>query len=485
MKKFFNYLFVLILTLLFNFSLIAQKVDRTKPPQLPPPKSLSLPQLIRFELSNGLKVVLMEKHNVPLIQLNVIIKTGTVYDPKDKDGLANLTFDMLDEGNAKKSSLEIADAIDFLGAKISTRAGQHFSGIYLHTPISKFDEALKIFGDIILKPDFPQSELNRKKKEYLTTISQWHDQPTVIANVAFNKFLFGNDHPYGKTPIGNESAIKSFTVDDLKKFYSQYFKANNAFIVAVGDIKKDDLKNKLENIFGKWQKGNLQEIKIQKPKQVEKRIIYLIDKPNSAQSVIYIGRIGAERLTNDYNAIIVMNTILGGSFTSRLNTNLREEHGYTYGAGSRFIFKPLPGSFVASSSVQTEVTDKALSEFFKELNGILEPIPEEEINRAKNLEALSYPRNFQSVSDISSQIEELVEYNLPDNYFNEYVTKILNVKNDEVYAAAKKYIVPEQMIIVIVGDRAKIEDGIKQLNLGEIKNLTIEDVLGKIPVIDN
>lgn len=484
MKKFFNFLLGLILISLSNIS-NAQEVDRTKPPQLPPPKSLSLPQLSQFKLSNGLKVILMEKHNVPLVQLNVIVKIGTVNDPQNKDGLANITFDMLDEGNAGKSSLEIADAIDFLGAKISTRAGQHFSGIYLHTPISKFDDALKIMSDIILHPDFPQKELDRKKKEYLTTISQWHDQPTTIANIAFNKFLFGENHPYGKTAIGNENTIKNFSVDDLKKFYSKYFKTNNAFIVAVGDIKKDDLKNKLETAFGEWQKGDIEEIKIQEPKQVDKRIVYLIDKPNSAQSVIYIGRIGAKRLTNDYNAIIVMNTILGGSFTSRLNNNLREEHGYTYGAGSRFIFKPLPGSFVAYSSVQTEVTDKALFEFFKELNGIREKIVEEELNRAKNLVALSYPQNFQAVNDIASQIEEMMEYNLPENFFNEYVTKMLNVSNAEVNLAAKKYIVPEQMIVVVVGDRAKIEEGIKQLNLGEIKHLTIEDVLGKIPIINN
>ena len=179
-----------------------------------------------------------------------------------------------------------------------------------------------------------------------------------------------------------------------------------------------------------------------------------------------------------------MNTILGGSFTSRLNDNLREQHGYTYGAGSRFRFGPIPGSFFAYSSVQTDVTDKALTEFFKELNGIREPIPDAELNRGKNLVALSYPSNFQSVSDIAGELEEVVEYNLPSDYFDNYITQMLNVKEDEVNAAAKKYIVPDKMIVVVVGDKAKTEDGVKALNLGEIKNLTIEDVLGKVPVIE-
>lgn len=482
MKNIFKWISFLFLIVI---SINAQDVDRTKPPELPPPKSLSLPELIKFELSNGLKVVLMEKHNVPLIQLNVIVKAGTVNDPQGKEGLANITIDMLDEGNAGKTALEVADEIDFLGASISTRAGLHFSGIYLHTPVSKFDDALKIMSDIVLKPDFPENELKRKKKEYLTTISQWHDQPTSIANIAFNKFLFGENHPYGKISLGYEHSIKSFTKDDLKNFYAKYFKANNAFIIVVGDIKKDELKDKLEKVFGKWQKGKVEKTNIDEPEQVKERIVYLIDKPGSAQSVIYIGKVGPKRLTEDYNAIIVMNTILGGSFTSRLNNNLREEHGYTYGAGSRFVFRPIAGSFFAYSSVQTDVTDKALMEFFKELNGIREPIPDDELNRAKNLVALSYPQNFQTVSEIASQIEELIEYNLPESYFNDYVNNILNVKNNEVNSAANKYIVPEEMIVVIVGDKSKIEEGIKQLNLGEIKNLKIEDVLGKIPVLEN
>ena len=476
-------IFYFIFTLCFFVN--AQSPDRNQPPQLPDPKPLKLPPIRQFELSNGLKVILMEKHEIPLIQFNVVIKAGSVNDPEDKTGLANLTLDMMDEGAAGKSALEIADAIDFLGAQISTNAGQHYSEISLHTPLSKFDAALRLLSDIVLHPDFPQTELDRKKKEQLTTIAQWHDQPTSIAGVAFNKFLYGDKHPYGKPSIGNEKTIKGFSIDDLKNFHTKYFKSNNAFIVVVGDIKKDELKNELETVFSKWLKGNVEEKLIEEPSQVKKRTIYLIDKPGSEQSVIYIGRIGAARLTPDYNSIVVMNTILGGSFTSRLNDNLREQHGYSYGAGSRFRFGPIPGSFVAYSSVQTDVTDKALTEFFKELNGISDPIPDPELNRGKNLVALSYPANFQSVSDIAGQLEEIEEFSLPANYFDSYVTQMLNVKETEVNAAAKKYVVPDKMIIVVVGDKEKIENGIKALNLGEIKNLSIEDILGKIPKIEN
>lgn len=484
MKK-FNLVSINVIIVLFLYStLSAQIVDRTKPPQLPEPKSLELPAIQQFELSNGLKVVLMEKHNVPLIQLNVIVKMGTADDPENKTGLANLTMDLIDEGASGKTALELADEIDFLGARISTNTGTHFSGVYLHTPLSKFDNALNILGEIVLRPDFPEAELNRKKKERLTTIMQWHDQPNSIASITFNKFLFGDKHPYGKTTIGYEGTIKSITTGDVKKLYKSNFKADNVFIVAVGAIKKDELKLKLENIFGSLERSVKEVNKIESPKDVKERIIYLIDKPGSAQSVIMIGKIGASRLTKDYNALIVMNTILGGSFTSRLNNNLREEHGYTYGAGSRFLFRPVTGSFYATSSVQTEVTDKALIEFFKELNGIREPIPEDELNRGKNLVALSYPQNFQTVEDISYQLEEMMQYDLPKDYFNQYIDKMLNVSGDEIYNVAQQYITPDKMIVVVVGDKEKIEAGIRNLNLGEIKNYSVENILGKIPTVE-
>ncbi len=469
------------ITILMSATAFAQKADRSKVPPLGEPKKLSLPAIQSFELSNGLKVVLMEKHTVPLVQMNVIVKSGVVNDPAGKSGLAAFTADMLDEGAAGKSSLELADAINYLGVRISTFSRWHKMGVNLHSPLSKFDDALKIVADILLRPDFPQNELDRIKKEKLTTLLQWHDQANTIAAVTFQKILFGNDHPYGKPAMGNEASLKSFTVDDMKNFHAKYFKSNNAYLLIVGDITKDQLIPKLESAFGSWAKGDVPVVKLKEADQVKKRVIYLVDKPGSAQSVISIGRIGTQRVTEDYFPITVMNTILGGSFTSRLNNNLREQHGYTYGAGSAFDMRPYAGPFVARSSVQTEVTDKALVEFFKELNGILKPIPDEELNRAKNYVALGYPDNFQTVADIAFNLEEMIDYNLPGEYFNNYIGNVLNVNGDKVSKAAKKYIVPDKMAVIVVGDRSKIEEGIKKLNLGEIKHYKIEDVLGKKP----
>lgn len=479
-----NKIFLNIIVLLFiSSSLFSQTVDRTKPPQLPELPKLNLPKAEKFELSNGLKVTFIEKHEVPLVQLNIMLNVGSVNEKIEKAGISSFMMDMLMEGAAGKTSLELSDEIDFLGANISTGSSYHTSEITLHTPLAKFDEALKLLADITLKPDFPESEFKRLKNYYLGLLTQAFDRPTSIAYFGFAQILYGKNHPYGRSSIGDESTIKNFSQKDLKDYYSEFFKSNNACIVVVGYIKKDELKKKLEMNFGKWESGKIQESKYEKPAQVEKRKIYIIDKPEAPQSVIYIGKVGEPRSTEDYSAITVMNTVLGGLFTSRLNNNLREEHGYTYGARSYFAFRKEAGPFIASSSVQTEVTDSALYQFFVELKGISEPVSENDLLRGKNYVALTYPSEFQNVANIASQIGEMIQYNLPDNYFNEFIGSILNVSAKDFEKAAKKYIVPEKMIVVVVGDKTKIEEPLKKLNLGEVEVLSIKDVLGEKPTM--
>ncbi|MFH0735224.1 MAG: pitrilysin family protein [bacterium] len=470
--------------ILFVFAasfVIAQTPDRSKPPTLPDPPKLNLPEPVSFELSNGLKVVLIEKHEVPLVQTNILINVGSVNETNEKSGITNLMMDWIDEGAAGKNSLQLADEIDFLGASINSVSGNHVSSISLHTPLAKYNDALKLMADIILRPDFPESELKRLQNDKLSAIMQWYDEPFAIASVGFNQLLYGKNHPYGRPSIGNENTIKSFTQKEIKDYYNNYFKSNNATIVVVGDVKKNELKEKLESAFGKWEKGNVPVVNFEKAKQVEKRTVYIIDKPESAQSVIYIGKIGEPRNTKDYYSMKVMNTVLGELFTSRLNGNLREEHGYTYGARSSFAFRKEAGPFSAYSSVQTEITDSAVIQFFVELNNISKPISAEELIKGKNYVALGYPSSFQTVSYIADQLEDKITYNLPDSYFNDFVANILKVNEKDFQSAAQKYITPEKMIVVIVGDKNKIEESIKKLNLGEVKTLTIKDVVGEIP----
>jgi predicted Zn-dependent peptidase len=478
------FVMLLLLGAALGGPLAAQRDDRPKQPKLGPPPVLKLAPIQHFTLSNGLGVTLVEKHEVPLVQVEVVVRTGSAMDPAGKSGLASMTAAMLEEGAGTRNALEFADAIDFLGASISAYAGQHTSGAILHTPLSKLDSSLALLSDVVLRPKFPPEELERNRKERLTTLSQWHDQPRAIASVLFSKTLYGDSHPYGIPSMGNEKSLRSMTADDLRSFHAAYFRPNNGYIVVSGDVKGAEILAKLEQLFGRWDQAPVAQPSIPKAEQVQKRQIYLADKPGAAQSEIRIGRIGVARMTEDYFPLLVMNTILGGAFTSRLNQNLREEHGYSYGAGSFFDFRPTAGPFMAYAAVQTDVTDKALVEFMKELKGILAPVPEEELARAKNNIALSYPRDFQSVAEIAGQLADLQMYGLPDDYFNNYIQKVLSVTADDVQRVAKKYLDPEKVAIIIVGDRAVVEKGLLETHIAPIQAYTIDEILGPAPVVD-
>jgi predicted Zn-dependent peptidase len=280
-----------------------------------------------------------------------------------------------------------------------------------------------------------------------------------------------------------EQSVRSFTVEDLRGFHTAWFRPGNAVLVVVGDVRAASVLPLLEAAFGRWEAGATPTPRWGEAAQVRRRDIYLVDKPGAAQTEIIIGRIGVPRSTADYYALTVMNTILGGSFTSRLNNNLREDKGYTYGAGSSFAFDRLAGPFSARAAVHTAVTDKALAEFFKELRGIRERVPAEELDRAKNYVALRFPERFEAVSSVARQLGELYVYDLPADYYNQYTRRILAVTAADVQRVARQYVDPERVTVVLVGDRSKIEAGVRALRLGQVQTLTVEQVLGPVPVV--
>lgn len=479
MKK-FNLLYCLLLVSIVT---VAQTPDRFSPPALAKAKNLQLPAIQKFTLSNGLAVVLMEKHTVPLVQVNLLIQTGSFDDPAGKEGLSSIAMDLLDEGAGEYNALQLADEIEFLGARIGTFSRAFSSEVDCSAPVSKLDGALKLMSTIALKPTFSEAELERLRKLRLNGLLTAYDEPTIIATRAFNKLLFDPATPYGK--FANEQSITAYSKSDLESFHTKNFISGNSTLIIVGDVTKASVTPLLEKYFAAYPAGVVTNTAKPTPQQIKGRKLYIVDKPGAAQSVIRIGRIGTSRGDADYNNITIMNTILGGSFASRLNTNLREEHGYSYGASSGFSFWSIPGPFTANSSVQTDVTGSALGEFFIEFKKMRQPLPDVDLNRGKNYEALGYAGNFETNSSIAAALGELVLYKLPDTYFNSYVDQALAVTKKGIEAAAKKYIVPENMLIVIVGDRTKIEEGVKKLNLGKINFLSIEDVLGKKPQLQN
>jgi zinc protease len=469
---------ILLVTLAASVTLVAQQPDRKQPPPLGPAPSLKLPAIQKLKLSNGLAVWIVEHHEVPLAQINLIVRSGSAADPIGKYGVGSLTAAMLDEGAGTRSSLELADAIEFLGANLSTSSSFDASSIRMSVPVSKLAEALPLMSDVALRPSFPASELDRLRKERLTGLLQARDNVGALAQLAFPRMVFGPTHRYGTSANGLPVAIEALTVDDLKTFYRSHFRPDNATLLVVGDLTPAAALPMLEKAFGGWKADGMVSLVADVPNapQLTKRQVYLVDKPEAAQSQIRIGWVGVSRSTPDYAVLEVLNTILGGSFTSRLNQNLREKNGYAYGASSGFDMRLSAGPFLAAAGVQTDKTADALREFFNELNGILTPVPAGELAKAKNYVALGFPGEFETTGDMARKLEELVIYNLPESTFGNFVSSVTSVTAADVQRAAARFIQPERMAVVVVGDRKLIEGPIRALNLGPVTIVPIDDL---------
>jgi predicted Zn-dependent peptidase len=453
--------------------------DRTHPPALGPAPALTLPAIQKRTLSNGLPVWVVEQHEVPLVQVNLLVLAGSGDDPAGKFGVASLTAAMLDEGAGTRSALEIADAIDFLGADLGTTSSFDATAVRLNVPVTRLAEALPIMADVALRPTFPATDLDRIRQERITALLQARDDPEQIIPAAFSRAVFGPTHRYGTPAVGTEATLKAFTADDLRAFHSRYYQPSNARLVVVGDVRADDAVAQLDKQFGGWRgTGAVTRTPVPQAPQLTRGQIYIVDKPDAAQSQIRLGWIGVPRSTRDYFTLEVLNTVLGGSFTSRLNQNLREKNQYSYGAASRFDMRLSAGAFLAGAGVQTDKTAEAVQEFFTELKGISEPIPPAELAKAKNYVALALPADFETSSDLSLRLEEMLIYGLPDDYYAQYVSRIQAVTAGEVQKAAATYIQPSKFAVVIVGDRMTIEPRVRALNLGPVRVLTVEEALG-------
>jgi zinc protease len=459
--------------------LAQQAPDRSKPPALGPLPALSLPAVEKRTLSNGLQVWIMGVHKVPTVHLGLTIKAGTGVDPAAKFGLASLTADMLDEGAGGKTSLELADAIDFLGAELSASAASDATYVDLHVPVARLADALPLMADIVARPTFPEAELKRLREERLASLLEVEDDPEQLIGVAFPRMVFGPKHRYGSPQVGTPESLGTITTADLKAFHASNYRPSDATLVVAGDVTAETVVPMLERALAGWKGGPAAapaSIAGGVAAQVKTRQVFLIDKPGAPQSQIRIGWIGVPRSTPDYFPLRVLNTILGESFTSRLNTNLREVHGYTYGASSRFDMRLSAGAFYATAGVQTDKTVESLKEFFIELTRIHESVPAEELEKAKNYLALQLPRSFETTRGTAGALGQAYLYSLPADYYATYGARIRAVTAADVKRVADRYVQPDKFAVVIIGDRKAIEPGIKALNLGSLTVIPSADI---------
>ncbi|CAN5670648.1 pitrilysin family protein [soil metagenome] len=432
----------------------------------PAPKAnpkFTLPTIEKSKLSNGLEVWLVKQNELPIVSMNMVFKTGSTADPKDRSGLNDMTSGLLDEGTRNRSAVEIANEVQSIGAQLFTTASDDNSTVRIITLTKNFDKALDIFADVIQNAEFPETEVETYRKRVLVSLLQRQDNPNAIANLVYNKILYGENHPYGVTL--SEKSAKAITRDDLKKYHAGIYRPNNAVLIVVGDAEMKTLKPKLEANFKDWKTGDVSQVTLPDVPMPEKALIYVVDKPGAAQSIINIGQIGVSRESPDYFPLVVMNSLLGGQFTSRINMNLREDKGYTYGARSGFAFRRGAGPFTASAPVQTAVTTESVIEFLKEIKGVRGemPVTQQELEYNKESLIRGFPRGFETVDQIASQLGNVVTYDLPDTYFNDYITRIKAVALDDVNRVANKYLTPDKMAILIVGDRKVIEPKLKSI----------------------
>jgi len=451
------------------------EVDRTKAPEPGSPPELRLPKFQRATLANGLKIVLAERHEVPLVNFWMTFDAGYAADQFASAGTASMTTAVLDDGTATRTALEISDELARLGAELSANSNLDITAVRLSALKSKLDASLELFADVIQNPSFPEVDFRRQQKQQLAAIQREENTPVQIALRIFPRLLYGETHAYGNplTGSGTPANIEKMTREDLATFHRQWFRPNNATLIVVGDTTLSEVTPKLERVFAGWQPGEVPRKNISPVQLPARPTVYIIDKPGALQSVIIGGHVAPPTANPREIAIEAMNEVLGGTFGARINMNLREDKHWTYGAMSRMVGAKGQRPFFVIAPVQLDKTKEAMAEIDKELRGLLSerPATPEELAKVQANETLSLPGSRETMNAVGQSIIDLVQFGLPDDWYETYAGKVRALRTADIDAAAREVIHPESVAWVVVGDRAKIEASVRELNLGEVKFL--------------
>jgi predicted Zn-dependent peptidase len=454
----------------------AQPGFPTTPPRPQGAPRIDLPEPRRMQLPNGLTVMYVRQPELPVVSAVLVTRgAGSADEPAEIPGLASFTANMMDEGAAGMDALQLADALDLLGASLSVGSGPDAAQTNLYVLRANFPRALQLMADVVTRPDFPEREVNRLRDERLTALARSRDEATTIAANAFASLVYGAQHPYGRYPVAEST--RGLDRARVQAFHASRFRPETSTLILVGDVDPAQMQPLIAQAFGGWRAQGPAAQAGQAPAAptIGRTTVYLIDKPGAAQSEIRIGHPGVARDNPDYFPLLVMNTMLGATFTSRLNTNLRETHGWAYGARSSYSMLRGAGPFTAAAGVQTNATDSALVEFFRELNRMrTEPVGAEELQKIKNFVALRLPDQLETTQDMAGQLAQLETYGMDASYFDDYVQRVMAVTAEDLRRVANQYIRPENSVVVVVGDRSVVEAGLRAANVGpvEIRDVT-------------
>jgi zinc protease len=453
-----------------------QGLDRKKVPPPGKPPVLRVPAWTKTTLANGADLIVSEKHDLPLISFSITLLGGAnQFEPAGKQGVASLAASMLSEGTKTRDAEPLSNALQLLGTTVNVSVSGESGTISFTSTTAKFPGTLDILVDMVVNSTFPEVALERLRGQRLVALTQAKAQPGAIADRVFPRIVYGTEHPYGR--MVTEESLKSISRDDVIAFHKTYFQPGRALVTVVGDMTAGAVKGTIDKSLAPWAKaGERPAFSYPAAPGPQSRTIFLVDKPGAAQSTFAIGRPGPPRNTPDYFALQVMNTMLGGMFQSRLNANIREEKGYSYGVGSSFAYGKGSGAFRTGGDIVSDNSDAALIEFMKELRGILgeRPVTEEELTVAREALVQRLPSTFETVGSINNALTTLWTQNLPDDYYQRYAKSIAAVTKEDVVRVAKRYIELDRLAIVIVGDRSVVEGPLKATGIAPIVHYDID-----------
>lgn len=455
-----------------DYQTMKTDVDRSQIPETGEVPEATFPEFERITLDNGMTLVLCPRESVPVVQTRLLVDAGYAADQTTLPGVASMTMDMIDEGTKNRSALEISTELVALGADLSTGANMDQCYVALNTLKPNLAKALDIYADVILNPRFPEMELERRRRNQLASIQQEKSTPKMIGYRVFPKLIYGEGHAYNIpfTGSGTEESVKNITRDHLVDYHRTWFKPNNATLVIVGDISREEIVPRIKEAFAGWKRADVPQKNLAQVERSAKSKLYLIDRPRSQQSVIMAGHVAPPKDNPREIAIETMNHILGGSFTSRINMNLREDKHWSYGARSMFLDARGQRPFFAYAAVQSDKTKESIQEIEKELEGISgdEPPTREETKKAKTNKTLKLAGQWETIKAVARSLGDIVRFDLDDNYYDTYAGHVKSLNQQELARVADEVIHPKQLIWVVVGDREQIASSLEELGYGEI-----------------
>lgn len=453
-------------------------LDRARPPAPGPLRPFHFPAVQRATLANGLQVLVAERHAFPLVTIDVVIPAGGLSETEERAGVSSFTSGLLESGAGERDAAAIAERVDELGLVLDSTTSWDNTLVGFTGLRARADEAMEVMADLAMRPTFPEHEVQRIRDERVASLAQRRADPAGLADELVTKFIYPEGHPFSRRLSGPAETLATLARADAAAFHESHFRPGGAWLCAGGDLTLDELVSLAERHFGGWSGTVPPSRAPETHNRLGETTIILADRPGAVQSEVRVGHVGVARDTDDFFAITVLNAMLGGSFASRLNLNLRERLGYSYGVSSSFGMRKLPGTFHVGGAIQVEGTAHSVSEILRDMRKLQEElVPEDEIDNARSYLAGVFPLGMETTEGITGKLSTIATFDLPDDYYQKYRDRLVAVTREEVRAAARRRLMPDRAAVIIVGDAARLREPLEALGAGPVQVVAPAELL--------